>query len=755
MGSWSATIELNNVPVHASLMPDSTILYWGRREDPKARTTNFVNKDNRGNLNETKTKAFVWNPEAFFWDPTSKTSKAKGGDITKAGRSEVPKDEPRARDKTPVNLFCSGHCHLPDGNLLIVGGHDLDGQGINQACVYNFNDKVFLPQTEMNEGRWYPSALPLPDGRVMVMSGSQRGENFKGKGINAISQIWTGNPAAPWKEVISSKDKIGPAPLPLYPRLHLSPKGRIFMAGPNSRSSFLDLKDGKVEIETEVQVDGKQKNLVGRWVDTNVDRPGMFRDYAPSVLYDTGKIMYIGGGMSDNMKPTNLVAFTDLNKEPVHWTEGPNMVQQRRQFNATILPDGTVLVTGGTSGADFNNLSTPVFEAELYDPYTGPRGTWTTMAKESVARQYHSVALLLPDGRVMSGGGGEYGQDINADIFCFPNAQFFEPPYLHKAGTSRPVIKNTNPEREIFYGKEVTVTLDSADKIDKISWVRLGSVTHCRNMNQSFMWLQQKKPQDGATLTIAAPENGNVSPPGHYMLFVLKKGIPSVGKIMRISAPPDTGNQPAARMMVVTTTMPVPPEPTIQPTLAEHSDALMAERGHPSVSVGITPVCPYGLGACWAGAYDGLMRMSDVDVVCPVAHAEDSTAHVYLTDDNILPDIDKWRREFAQTINASYDMRGIEMTLSGMLAKKGDQQRLALTLGNGKELPLTPYQQASQIRWDYLKKAPQPVTDTETGAYKHLEVAQSKGKRVQVTGTLQKLGEGKFSLDVRDFKVLG
>ncbi|KAK3322855.1 hypothetical protein B0H66DRAFT_620679, partial [Apodospora peruviana] len=738
-GSWSATIEFNNVPVHVSLLPNGKLLYWGRRKNPKADT-------NDNNLNEKETKAFP-----------------KSGDISTAGRSEATKNDPLAMDnKTTVNLFCGGHCFLPDGKLLIVGGHVRDGQGIDQACLYDFEANTFRPLTKMVEGRWYPSALPLPDGRVLVMSGAlSRG----GYAPNPTSQIFT-NPVdplstqTPWKEVISSlaqspqKVDIGPGALALYPRLHLTPKGRIFMAGPNPRAWFLDVKDDKgAEIQTEILGGAK---LAGRWEDTKIDRDGKFRDYAPSVMYDRGKVMYMGGGQDENkdlkipvLAPTTGVEFIDLNVEPLpKWTQGPNMTNARRQFNATILPDGTVLVTGGTSGPGFNDLGKAVHVAELFDPYAGTKGTWTTMAEESWDRCYHSVALLLPDGRVMSAGGGEYGENLPAATFCFPNAQFFEPPYLHKAAiTGRPVIKSF--PKEITYSQETfAITLESAnDTIDKISWVRIGSVTHCRNMNQSLIWLQ-KKSQTGASLTIAPPENANVSPPGHYMLFVLKKGIPSVGKIMRISAPATTTKKQAAARMTMAT--PAPPEPTIQPTLAEHNDALMAERGHPPVSVGITPVCPYGLGPCWGGAYDGLLRMSDVDVVCPLAHQEDSTAHVYLADDSVLPDIDKWRKEFSQTVNASYDMRGIEMTLSGVLGRKGDHVLTLVT--NVKELLLAPYKQASQIRWDYLTKAPRPVTDAEVAAYKRLEEEQGKGsKKVQVTGTLQKLGEGKFSLDVRDF----
>ncbi|KAK5652039.1 hypothetical protein OQA88_10942 [Cercophora sp. LCS_1] len=713
VGQWSAAIELSNVPVHVSLLPTGKVLYFGRRADPKGVI-------NDASLNEHFTKAFVWDPATNTSIPTA--------------------NEPRGTDNTPVNLFCAGHCLLPDGNVFIVGGHREDGLGIRQACVYNPSTNTFTAKPAMNGGRWYPSALTLPDGRVMVMSGSL--ENEPRYNPNQISQIWSSDTSRPnpWTEVVNSFNR-GPGALPLYPRLHLTPKGRIFMAGPQQRSWYLDLKDANgADIKT--QVAGGE--VAGAWSDAGVERQARFRDYAPSVMYDAGKVMYIGGGETDGQGPTNEVEFINLNDASPKWTSSPstNMKNPRRQFNATILPDGTVLVTGGTRGAGFNDLSNPVRQAELFDPAANK---WIDMASESFNRCYHSVALLLPDGRVMSGGGGEYGGITKDD--CLTNAQFFEPPYLYKPG-QRPVI--VNAPSEISYGKEFAVTLQSGDAIGKVSWVRLGSVTHCRNMNQSLIFLQRN--QNGPTLTVTAPANANLAPPGHYLLFVLSNtGKPSVGKVVRISAPPPAVRLPRVAAVAVASTS----SRSLQPSLAQYNDAIMAEQGRPPVVVGITPVCPYGLGPCWGGAYDGLNRMSDISVVCPVAHQEDSVAHVYLEQDN-LPDLNKWRKEFAKTVNTSYEMRGIELTLSGVVSLKQDKLTLAGT-STRQELVLAPFTEASQIKWDVVAKAARPVSEGEAAAYERLADALAKHAaeaKVEVTGTLQKGEAGSFSLDVRDFKVL-
>ena len=512
LGRWSDPFELSNVAVHATLLPNGKVLYWGRRENPKS--------TDPATLDEHFTKAFVWGPATKTSIPTA--------------------NEPLGIDGRPVNLFCAGHSLLPDGTILITGGHVKDGWGVDQACVYNPATNTFTPKVPHNKGRWYPSVLTLPDGRALVISGSYD-QSFT---VNNIPEIWpsdtgSANPTA-WVEVADPLNQQGPV-FPLYPRMHVAPNGRIIVVGPLADSFWLDLKDPVTGIGIQTPVSGGA--VVGRWSSAGMSRTAKFRDYCPSVMYDTGKIMYIGGGLTveSDPGPTNEVEYLDLNEDTPKWTGSTltNMKVPRRQFNATVLPDGSVLVTGGTKGPGFNDLSQPVHLSELWDPTTG---RWTDMASESVNRCYHGTALLLPDGKVLSAGGGEYG-GAGPDQ-CFTNAQLFEPPYLHKGG-SRPTI--TAAPSEIAYGEEFSVTLGSSDTISKISWVRLGSVTHCRNMNQSLMFLTGFR-QTGTNLTVPAPTNANLSPPGHYMLFVLDpSGVPSVARIIHISSsvPPQLEGTPA------------------------------------------------------------------------------------------------------------------------------------------------------------------------------------------------------------------
>jgi hypothetical protein len=180
-----------------------------------------------------------------------------------------------------------------------------------------------------------------------------------------------------------------------------------------------------------------------------------------------------------------------------------------------------VLVTGGTSGFGHNNASTAVFAAELWNPATE---TWTMLASASVPRLYHSSAMLLPDGRVMTNGG-----DRISDV------EVFSPPYLFKG--ARPTMSGV--PASIGWGQQFTVQSPDAANIGKVTLIRLGSPTHAFDMNQRLNVLQFTRA--AGTVSITTPPNANLAPPGHYMLFIVNgNGVPSVGSIVQVSgtAPP-------------------------------------------------------------------------------------------------------------------------------------------------------------------------------------------------------------------------
>ena len=213
------------------------------------------------------------------------------------------------------------------------------------------------------------------------------------------------------------------------------------------------------------------------------------------------------------------------------------MNNARRQLNATLLPDGKVLATGGSSGAGFDNSSAPVYAAEMWDPATEQ---WIAMASNTKYHGYHSNALLLPDGRILTTGGDDQ-----------PNAEIYSPPYLFKG--ARPAI--TSAPASVTYGQTFFVQTANAASIAKVTWIRLPSVTHAFDMNQRINRLSFSQAAGG--LNVTAPSNANLCPPGHYMLFILDgNGVPSIAKIIQISAvsPPPPAAPSSLSATAVSTT---------------------------------------------------------------------------------------------------------------------------------------------------------------------------------------------------------
>jgi hypothetical protein len=224
-------------------------------------------------------------------------------------------------------------------------------------------------------------------------------------------------------------------------------------------------------------------------------------------MYDAGKILLNGGGDP----PTATAEVIDLNAPTPSWRSVHSMANARRQSNSTLLPDGKVLVTGGSSGSGFDNSTNPVYPAEIWDPSTEQ---WTTVASITVYRGYHSTAVLLPDGRVVSAGGEVGG----------PSYEIYSPPYLFQG--PRPTI--TSAPTNVGYGQTFFVQTPDATSIRQVTWLRLTSVTHSFNQNQRLLHLAFSQVTGG--LNVTSPANANLSPPGDYMLFIVNSnGVPSVG----------------------------------------------------------------------------------------------------------------------------------------------------------------------------------------------------------------------------------
>jgi galactose oxidase len=706
-GQWGLVFPLPNVGVHAHVLPNGHVLMWGRRDSPDQ----SLEVDPPSPLHVGQPPAPPAQCTPFLWDPSTKqvtiTPKPTLGDAA----------------KTNANLFCSGHALLPDGRLFVAGGHLADGSGLNQTSVYDPHTNTWTPSTAMKHGRWYPTLTTLPDGSVLILSGSY---GPKGALNNTAPEVWKGgalaeiahNPAAAWD---------------LYPRMHVASSGLVFMTGSLQQTWVLNISGG------------------GKWTRGPVKTENGQRDYAPSVLYDVDKVLYIGGG---NL-PTANADLLDLSQAQPTWTSTAHMNFSRRQHNATILADGSVLVTGGTrSGGggppqNFDNLDPgqPIHVAELWDPDSK---RWSQLAAEAVDRCYHSTAVLLPDGTVLSAGGGEFFPieaitEQNDPADSHRDAQIFRPPYLFKG--ARPVI--TLAPDSPSYGETFHVETPQANDIAKVTWVRLSSVTHSFNTGQRYNRLAFQPAAGG--LDVTAPASANVCPPGHYMMFLINRaGVPSLAKIMQVRAPaaPAAAGAPAAQPHILTVSAPAPEHPAPRDVVALHEAVVRAATGT-KVVVGLTGTCPYGIAACWGGAHEALARLEGVGSVDPIPDGEASTATVFLSDDD-LPSLDHWREQFRSIANESYVLRGIEVTLAGTIETRGEE--LFLNRGDGHPaVRLAPLNPADKVQWDRPARAPQAVSPEEASAYAALatETGPARTKRVTVTGPLWQAG-AEFTLDVRE-----
>ncbi len=452
LGQFEPLINTGLVPIHVILLPNGKILYWDRHDEG----------------------THDMNPR--LWDPVSKTN---------------VKTPP-----TSYDLFCAGHTFLRNGDVMVVGGHIEDFVGEDKISIYNWKAGTWdqsLPR--MNAGRWYPTAINLPNGDVLMISG----DITKSVG-NPMPQIFDSR-----TRKLRTLDSAELA-LPWYPFMYVVGKDKAFMAGPESQTRMLNTQ-------------GR-----GGWTNVAVTNSHLNRNYGSSAMYEPGKIMICGGSIDP---PTASVELIDINAAKPAWTEAEPMKFARRHHTATVLPDGTVMVTGGTGASGDNNASGAVFNAEMFDPKTGH---WTTWAAAKTLRIYHSIAILMPDARVLTGGGGHPGDPYEDE---HPDFEYFDPPYLFKGGT-RPFI-DAAPDT-LYYGGEFLMTT-SSPRIAQVTLIKSPAMTHAFNQNQDFNRLSFTKVAGG--VKVKAPADSILTTPGPHMLFLLDSaGVPSVAKTLFVT----TGN---------------------------------------------------------------------------------------------------------------------------------------------------------------------------------------------------------------------
>jgi Domain of unknown function (DUF1929) len=466
VGRW--TVLGSNMPIraiHATVLQNGNVLLV-------AGSGNNLDRFNAGTF------------EAAVWDPVANSFQVLG----------VPKD-----------MFCSGHVTLADGRVLIQGGTKsypssaggADYGGLKDTWIFDPGTRTFSTAPAANEGHWYPTLTMLGNGDVWM------GGGLKEDTTGAVNTEYWDALAQQWKptwQVPQTWSFWG-----LYPHMLLLSDGRLFYSGGHvfgnglagTGASIYDWQNGTI-----ADVPGlRQKDM---------------RDQSASVLLPPAQDQRVaitgGGNINSNTPAINLTDIIDLKSATPAYQAAANLPGDGKMYlNATTLPDRTVLTTNG--GRFNRDDSANVFTAAIYDPAAG---AWTSVAADPVGRNYHSTAVLLPDGRVAAIGSNPGDGTFELRI------SVYEPPYLFK--TARPVIVNAPPS--VTYGQTFTFSVTTDNTIRWAQFMRPMSATHQADPNMRLVELPVSV--SGGVATASVPTNPNLLPPGPYMLTVTdSRGIPS------------------------------------------------------------------------------------------------------------------------------------------------------------------------------------------------------------------------------------
>lgn len=469
-GSFGAVVSWPLIPIHAALLPDGRLLTYG--------------SDGKGN----QTGQFTYD----VWDP----SKGTGA----ASHLTLP-------NTTGADTFCSGQIVLPVSGAVLLTGGDRTVNGVRNYSINDVNlfdwrsNALYSAQAPMAFLRWYPTVLTLANGSVLVLGGRQTPE------VAGVSkETWVATPEVytegiGWRSLpaVASDDAYG-ARNWSYPKAWQAPNGQVFIATKWGGTYYLDPNAAAGA----GQLTRTPLNLAES------------DDYLPAVMFAPGKIL--------SFRKLNRAVVIDLNGATPTSSSTGGVGMDRYHGSATVMADGKVLVSGGSM---VSNVALGVaYTSRIWDP---AKKSWTTTPSAKKMRLYHSVSLLLPDGRVLLGGGGAPGPQTNL------NAEIYTPPYLYKQDrtatlATRPVI--TSAPQTAAWGARINVGVDVAG-VSRVTLVKTGSATHTVDFDQRFLPLIHTA--SGTQLSVTMPANANLASPGYYMLFVFNSaGVPSVARIIKL-----------------------------------------------------------------------------------------------------------------------------------------------------------------------------------------------------------------------------
>jgi hypothetical protein len=500
LGVWRLLPYFSEVlPVHAALLHTGKVLFFAGSGN------NFVRFQSPDFGNESKQvyTSVVWDFDHGTFDHPPTLRRANG---------------------SVIDFFCGGHCFLPDGRILVAGGteeYDLETKtgfhGSLDTLTFDPVSETWSPEPDMAHGRWYPTLVMLPDGRAVATSGIDENGNFNG----TIEVRQTARPG--WG---AGRD----FNLPLYPHLFVLADGRLFFTG-----GKMDTAGSSQPFRFDLLTPTAAENVGGLLAEDHCNQ-------AASVLLapaQAQRFMILGGGPQDSGDATDRVDIIDLSPGGAAvYQPTAHLNFSRLHVNAVLLPDGAVLAIGGAQkreASEGGQQNTPeqILErlvTERWDASQAAGGLWTPMAAASVPRLYHSVALLLPDGRVVSASGNpNKGTQVNwlpPDPQEEMRLEIYSPPYLFRG--PRPEIQDA--PAEAAYGGALLVRSAQAGEVASACLIRSGLTTHSFNGEQRLVDLPILG-NVGETLRLQVTSSRTIASPGWYMLFLLSRdGVPSVAR---------------------------------------------------------------------------------------------------------------------------------------------------------------------------------------------------------------------------------
>ncbi len=383
-------------------------------------------------------------------------------------------------------------------------------QGTDTSYEFNPWTERYERVADMKRKRWYPTLTTLADGNVVSVSGL----DGTGRILPGQNELYLADQKK-WIERPELKRKFA-----TYPSLFLMGDKRLFYSG--SSAGYGSHREGR------------QPGLWDVAANSYAPVPGLpdadMAETSASLLLppaqDQRVMLLGGGGIGDSERSTRRTAIADLSTTTPRYRRGPDLAEPTRYLSTVILPDDKVLATGGSSGYRGAGDSDHHI-AQLFDPVTN---SFAEAADPSVGRNYHSEALLLPDGRVMTLGGDPLYDKTDTKPGTFEQRiEIYSPPYLHQG--PRPRV--TAGPGELRRGAEATFTTPEAARIAKARLVRPSAVTHATDVEQRSVALGVER-KSGA-VEVKVPRAEGLVPSGWYMLYLTDdQGVPSVARWVRV-----------------------------------------------------------------------------------------------------------------------------------------------------------------------------------------------------------------------------